>query len=76
MPTYEYACADCGDHFDALRSMKDSDSPIECKQCHSMNTKRQLTVCNVNRGSTSSSVATHQSGCGGCQGGTCASCGH
>ena len=76
MPTYEYACKDCGKRFESLRPMKDSDSPISCTQCHSMNTQRRLSVCNVNSSSSSSSAAAPSSGCGGCHGGTCASCGH
>jgi putative FmdB family regulatory protein len=76
MPTYEYKCQDCGSSFDALRSMKDSDSPIACAKCNSGNTVRKLTACHVNGVSDHSHSPAGQSGCGGCQGGSCASCGH
>ncbi len=79
MPTYVYSCADCGTRFEALRSMKDSDTPIACKSCNSDNTHRCLTACNVNSASGGSTYAASQSasgGCGGCHGGSCASCGH
>jgi putative FmdB family regulatory protein len=32
MPTYDYACAGCGD-FDAIRSMSRRDEPAECPGC-------------------------------------------
>jgi putative FmdB family regulatory protein len=76
MPTYEYNCQDCGAHFEALRSMKDSDSPIACKECSSTNTKRKLSVCYVSGTSDRGGSHAGQSGCGGCQGGSCSSCGH
>jgi putative FmdB family regulatory protein len=76
MPTYEYKCQDCGAHFEALRSMKDSDSPITCKECNSANTMRKLSVCYVSGSSDRGSSHAGQSGCGGCQGGSCSSCGH
>lgn len=78
MPTYEYICHQCGHVFEALRSMKDSDSPIACKSCNSQDTQRKLSVCNFNAGNSSSAPLSSGSscGCGGCSGGSCASCGH
>ena len=35
MPIYEYVCLDCGERFETLRSMKDADAPITCRQCES-----------------------------------------
>ena len=32
MPTYDYACTDCGT-FDALRSMSRRDEPADCPDC-------------------------------------------
>ena len=34
MPTYDYACSDCGG-FDALRSVSQRDLPVACPQCGS-----------------------------------------
>jgi len=78
MPTYEYICHQCGHVFEALRSMKDSDSPIGCTICNSQDTQRKLSVCNVNAGHASqySSPSSSSCGCGGCSGGSCSSCGH
>ncbi len=33
MPTYEYACKDCGDGFEIVQSFKD-DTLTECAKCH------------------------------------------
>ncbi|NLG99120.1 MAG: zinc ribbon domain-containing protein [Chloroflexi bacterium] len=72
MPLYEYVCKDCGNHFDALRSMSDADKTIACRSCHSENTTRAMSVFFAS--SEGRSVAS-SGGCGGCSGGSCASCG-
>ena len=74
MPLYEYVCKDCGHHFDTLRSMKDADKTILCKSCHSENTARAISVFFAS--SEGRAVTTSNSGCGGCSGGSCSSCGH
>ncbi|MFA9432193.1 FmdB family zinc ribbon protein [Egicoccus sp. AB-alg2] len=33
MPTYEYACRDCGEHLEVVQSFKD-DALTECPACH------------------------------------------
>jgi putative FmdB family regulatory protein len=33
MPTYEYACKECGDHLEVVQSFKD-DPLTECPACH------------------------------------------
>ena len=33
MPTYEYACRDCGEHLEVVQSFKD-DALTECPNCH------------------------------------------
>lgn len=73
MPLYEYVCKDCGHHFDALRSMKDADKPIQCRSCHGEQTSRALSVFYAQ--SDGRSITTSGSGCAGCGGGSCASCG-
>lgn len=73
MPLYEYVCQDCGHHFDALRSMKDADKTISCRECHSEQTKRALSVFFAS--SEGRSVTASAGGCGGCSGGSCSSCG-
>ncbi|WP_041454829.1 MULTISPECIES: FmdB family zinc ribbon protein [Anaerolinea] len=73
MPLYEYQCKDCGKKFDSLRSLKDADSPIACKFCHSENTSRVLSVFFAQ--SDGRQVAG-SSGCNSCSGGSCSTCGH
>jgi putative FmdB family regulatory protein len=73
MPIYEYLCRNCGKRFEILRSIKEADSPILCKLCQSNKTKRALSVFYAQSGSQI--IAGGQSsGCGGCSGGSCASC--
>ena len=74
MPIYEYTCLDCNARFDALRAIKDADSPIACKKCESKHTKRALSVFYAQSGSRT--VAGTGGGCAGCAGGSCSSCGH
>ena len=76
MPIYEYHCKDCDAHFDALRSMKDADSPIICKQCEGRHTVRQVSVFFAQSGGRVVAGNASASGCAGCPGGSCASCGH
>jgi putative FmdB family regulatory protein len=75
MPIYEYVCQDCGERFELVRSMKDADAPIACKECASQHTTRQLSVFYANSGGRA--IATSSApGCASCSGGSCASCKH
>jgi len=75
MPVYEYVCKDCGHKFDALRSMKEADSPIHCENCQSEQTHRALSVCFCHSSSDSEAVSS-ACGCSECSGGACSSCSH
>jgi len=72
MPVYEYACKECGHKFDSLRSMKEADAPIPCKNCQSLQTHRKLST--FFSSSEGRSVTPQSGGCSGCNGGSCASC--
>jgi len=72
MPVYEYACKECGHKFDSLRSMKEADAPIACKNCQSLHTHRKLST--FFSSSEGRSVGPQGGGCSGCNGGSCASC--
>ena len=74
MPIYEYQCLDCGKKFEALRSMSQSDDPIGCEKCESMNTSRKVTAAFGHSGGRV--VAGGGGGCGNCSGGACGSCSH
>ncbi|MCE5208914.1 MAG: zinc ribbon domain-containing protein [Chloroflexi bacterium] len=71
MPIYEYRCEKCGKQFDALRSIKDADAPIPCKNCHSNLTHRKVSRCFSH---SDSGTLTSGGGCGSCHGGSCSSC--
>jgi len=74
MPLYEYVCEDCGNRFDALRSIKDADRPIACKKCASEKTARQLSVFFAQSSGHTVAGTSGGGGCAGCAGGSCASC--
>jgi putative FmdB family regulatory protein len=73
MPLYEYYCSHCHTKFDALRPMKDADTPIQCEHCGSQRTARVLSVAFVSSGASQSGERATGGGCA-C-GGAC-SCGH
>lgn len=72
MPIYEYTCQDCGARFEAMRMMKDADLPIHCKSCLGTNTRRAISRFNAT--SSGRSLTASNNGCGGCAGGSCATC--
>jgi putative FmdB family regulatory protein len=75
MPVYEYVCQECGNKFDALRTMQEADAPIPCDSCQSEQTHRALSVCFC-QGSSEGEAVSGSCGCGGCSGGNCGSCSH
>jgi putative FmdB family regulatory protein len=75
MPIYEYKCMDCGARFEAMRGMRDADSPAQCKKCLGSNSKRTMSTFYAKSGERA--VAGSQAHtCGGCGGGNCGQCGH
>ncbi len=44
MPVYEYVCEKCGKTTEALRPMRDADSPIVCEHCKSKKVHRAHSV--------------------------------
>ena len=52
MPIYEYECTKCGEKFDLLRNITDSDQEIKCPRCGANSAKRILSLF----GTTSSSI--------------------
>jgi putative FmdB family regulatory protein len=41
MPTYEYACTECGNEWEAEQSIKDA-ALTQCPKCHAEKAKRQI----------------------------------
>lgn len=74
MPIYEYKCQDCGSKFEALRIIKDADTPIQCDKCQS--TKTHRIASSFSTKFAGKPVSSGNNGCGDCSGGSCASCGH
>jgi putative FmdB family regulatory protein len=74
MPVYEYVCQECQHEFEALRPMRDADTPIPCEGCHGQQTQRKLSVFFAQSAGRPIAGASGKS-CGGCSGGSCGSCG-
>lgn len=73
MPIYEYVCQDCGKRFEVIRAIKDADTPIPCKACHSDQTQRAVSVFYAQSGSQII-AGGNGPGCAGCSSTSCASC--
>jgi putative FmdB family regulatory protein len=73
MPIYEYICNECHHKFDALRSMKEADSPIECNHCHGKKTTRSISVFYA-QSSGQVVAGGNGSSCGSCSSSSCAGC--
>jgi putative FmdB family regulatory protein len=74
MPVYEYVCLDCGKRFETLRLMREADAPIACVTCESDHTSRLISLFAAH--SSGKVIAGGSHSCGGCSGGSCASCSH
>ena len=44
MPIYEYECVKCGERFELLRGMANSDSEIRCPKCGTEGPRRVSSV--------------------------------
>ena len=44
MPLYDYQCRQCGAEFEALRSVHDHDSEVECPVCQEKDAERQVSL--------------------------------
>ncbi|ADL07582.1 FmdB family zinc ribbon protein [Thermosediminibacter oceani] len=66
MPVYEYKCVDRGHRFEVLRKLQERDEPIECPDCRSGNTRREVSPF----GTGISSGCYGSSGSCGCPGGS------
>lgn len=78
MPIYEYYCADCQTKFEALRSMSQSDDPIQCSKCSGQHTSRTMSLFAAFSSSSSGqkqAVTSSGHSCGSCHGGSCSHCG-
>ncbi|MGE4506044.1 MAG: zinc ribbon domain-containing protein [Desulfovibrionaceae bacterium] len=84
MPIFEYTCEDCGATFEEL-VFSDSDV-VQCTKCGSNNTAKLISRCGFKCGGAPSSGGGEDaapkpqyrgvgSGCSGCSGGNCSSCG-
>ncbi len=85
MPIFEYKCEQCGAQFEEL-VFSDSDE-VACEKCASTNTRKLMSCCGFKTGGKAEGGAESGeqdskpqyrgtgSGCAGCSGGDCSSCG-
>ncbi|MGC9336244.1 MAG: FmdB family zinc ribbon protein [Anaerolineae bacterium] len=74
MPTYDYACEDCGHAFEVFATFKQKAEGLqpECPQCHSHNTQQIFRSVTFIRSSNSSGDSSMPMACGpGCGPGGC-----
>jgi len=63
MPIYEYRCDQCGQAFEMIRSVSDSDKGLQCPACKSLKVNRLMSVFSSCQASDSSSAGSPTS-CG------------
>lgn len=80
MPIFEYTCNDCGNEFEELVFDRDECPP--CPKCDSEKTGKLMSAVRSrvgggapDAGPVESAPSAAPSGCGGCSGGDCSSCG-
>ncbi|MBU1248999.1 MAG: zinc ribbon domain-containing protein [Proteobacteria bacterium] len=86
MPIFEYKCKDCGAEFEEL-IFSETDE-VACEECGSKNTGKLMSCCGFKSGSGEGAADSGDgsqaskpqyrgrgSGCAGCAGGNCSSCG-
>ncbi len=77
MPKYSYTCHDCAHRFEVRLSYAEVDTVHPaCPDCGSANCERGLSRVNLLIDVAGGGHNHHGSGCGGCSGGYCSTCGH
>ncbi|HET8591977.1 MAG TPA: zinc ribbon domain-containing protein [Nakamurella sp.] len=71
MPTYEYLCRDCGEHFDLRRPMSEASAAATCPQGHGDTVKLLSTVALAGRSGSGAPAGYPPSSAGGSAGGCC-----
>ncbi|MDD4732610.1 MAG: zinc ribbon domain-containing protein [Desulfovibrio sp.] len=86
MPIYEFKCRDCGKEFEEI--VLGSDETVTCPECRSTATQQLISRCGFKTGGGAPASGGEDaapkpqyrgigsgSGCAGCSGGNCSSCG-
>lgn len=64
MPIFEYRCKDCGEKFETLVYSSSGDETIECPECGSAQTEKQMSMFASSGGSGSNSGSKSSCGSG------------
>lgn len=82
MPIFEYTCKKCKNQFEEL--VFGEGEPVPCPKCGSEKTQKLMSCCRSKVGGgpgggddapAPAAPAPARSGCGGCSGGSCSTCG-
>ncbi len=71
MPLFDFVCRTCGKEFEVL--LMGNDPPV-CPHCQSQDLVKKMSAFARTRGSNDSGSGGGGSKCGGCSGGSCATC--
>ena len=63
MPLYEYACADCGHHFEILQSMGADGEGLQCPGCGSKALAKQFSTFSSSVGGEGATASAPMGGC-------------
>ncbi|MFQ5632135.1 MAG: zinc ribbon domain-containing protein [bacterium] len=61
MPIYEYRCKNCGNEFELLRSVSQSDHEVECETCGQRQAEKQFSTFAASAGAAKSFNAASSS---------------
>ncbi len=76
MPIFEFTCKSCKKNFEEL--VLKADESITCPDCSSQDIEKLISSCrhsSIGNNFSSSQKLSSGSGCSGCSGGNCSSCG-
>lgn len=64
MPIFEYRCKDCGEKFETLVYSSAGDEKIECPECGSVKTEKQMSMFASSGGDESGGASRNSCGSG------------
>jgi len=74
MPIYEYACPKCGQEFELLRPISDSDKTASCPQCKTKAERKLSRFACFSKSESGEITSVASSSCPSCSATSCSSC--
>ena len=60
MPIYAFKCTECGEIFEQLRGMNDSDDDVRCPACGADKPRRQMSLFSSRSSGSTSSTPSYR----------------